>query len=356
MVEVVGTAPTSAMVITKFVYRRSWQANTINIKTILIDSTKIMKLTKEQIQEIKDQQSQQNPTKRVVAPELEKILYDAMPALDHGFVRVIDYMGDDTSIVQSARVSYGKGTKKVSTDAGLIKYLMRHWHSTPFEMCEIKYHVKLPIFIARQWIRHRTANVNEYSARYSILDKEFYIPSKDQLSAQSTSNRQGRGDLITGEQADEVLKILKDDATRTYDHYEQMLNERFDGTVIDKNKTGLARELARMNLTLNSYTQWYWKTDLLNLLNFLFLRADSHAQYEIRAYAETMLETVKKWVPITHAAFLDYRVGAVHVSGKGKKIIQKMVKGQKYDFESSGLSKREWNELMISFDFKEHIK
>ena len=315
-----------------------------------------MKLTKEQEQEIKDLKSQENKTKRVVALELEKILYDAISVLDHGFVRVIDYMGEDTSIVQAARVSYGKGTKKVSTDSGLIKYLMRHWHSTPFEMCEIKYHVKLPIFIARQWIRHRTANVNEYSARYSILDKEFYIPSKDQLSAQSTSNRQGRGDLITGEQADEVLKILKDDATRTYDHYEQMLNERFDGTVIDKNKTGLARELARMNLTLNSYTQWYWKTDLLNLLNFLFLRADSHAQYEIRAYAETMLETVKKWVPITHAAFLDYRVGAVHVSGKGKKIIQKMVKGQKYDFESSGLSKREWNELMISFDFKEHIK
>ena len=315
-----------------------------------------MKLSKDQIKEISEQQAQKSTTKRVTSPNLEKILYEALPVLDHGFVRVVDYMGDDTSIVQSARVSYGKGTKKVSTDEGLIKYLMRHWHSTPFEMCEIKYHVKLPIFIARQWIRHRTANVNEYSARYSILDKEFYIPSKDQLSAQSTSNRQGRGDLITGEQADEVLKILKDDATRTYDHYEQMLNERFDGTVIDKNKTGLARELARMNLTLNSYTQWYWKTDLLNLLNFLFLRADSHAQYEIRAYAETMLETVKKWVPITHAAFLDYRVGAVHVSGKGKKIIQKMVKGQKYDFESSGLSKREWNELMISFDFKEHIK
>jgi thymidylate synthase (FAD) len=227
---------------------------------------------------------------------------------------------------------------------------MRHWHSTPFEMCEIKYHIKLPIFIARQWIRHRTANVNEYSARYSILDKEFYIPEKEQLSAQSTANRQGRGDLITGEQADEVLKILKDDATRTYSNYEKMLNEKFDGTIIDENKSGLARELARMNLTLNSYTQWYWKTDLLNLLNFLFLRADSHAQYEIRVYAETMLETVKKWVPITHAAFLDYRVGAVHVSSKGKKVIQKMIKGEKCDLDSSGLSKREWDELMNSFN------
>ena len=226
-----------------------------------------MKLTKDQIKDIQEQQSQKNQTKRVTSPELEKILYEALPVLDHGFIRVVDYMGDDTSIVQSARVSYGKGTKKVSTDEGLIKYLMRHWHSTPFEMCEIKYHVKLPIFIARQWIRHRTANVNEYSARYSILDKEFYIPSKDQLSKQSTANRQGRGDLITGEQADEVLKILKDDATRTYSNYEKMLNERYDGSTIDEGKR-LARELARMNLTLNSYTQWYWKTDLLNLLNF----------------------------------------------------------------------------------------
>ena len=315
-----------------------------------------MKLTKEQNQEIADQQAQKNQTKRVTSSELEKILYEALPVLDHGFVRVVDYMGDDSSIVQSARVSYGKGTKKVSTDEGLIKYLMRHWHSTPFEMCEIKYHVKLPIFIARQWIRHRTANVNEYSARYSILDKEFYIPDKDQLSAQSTSNRQGRGDLITGEQADEVLKILKDDATRTYDNYEKMLNERYDGSTIDENKIGLARELARMNLTLNSYTQWYWKTDLLNLLNFLFLRADSHAQYEIRVYADVMLDTVKKWVPITHAAFLDYRVGAAHISAKGLKTVRTMLSGKKVSFEDSEMSKREWNELMEVLKLKTKIR
>jgi thymidylate synthase (FAD) len=314
-----------------------------------------MELTSEQKKEIKEQQSQTNSTKRVTSPELEKVLYEAIPVLDHGFIRVIDYMGDDSSIVQSARVSYGKGTKKVSTDEGLIRYLMRHWHSTPFEMCEIKYHVKLPIFIARQWIRHRTANVNEYSARYSILDKEFYIPAKEQLSAQSTNNRQGRGDLITGQQADEVLKILKDDAVRTYDNYEKMLNERFDGTVIDEKKSGLARELARMNLTLNSYTQWYWKTDLLNLMNFLFLRGDSHAQYEIRVYAEKMLDTVKKWVPITHAAFLDYRVGAAHLSSKGLKIVKSMINGNKVSYEDSGLSKREWNELMEVIDKKNLI-
>ena len=314
-----------------------------------------MELTSEQKKEIQEQQSQSNTTKRVTSPELEKVLYQAIPVLDHGFIRVIDYMGDDSSIVQSARVSYGKGTKKVSTDEGLIRYLMRHWHSTPFEMCEIKYHVKLPIFIARQWIRHRTANVNEYSARYSILDKEFYIPEKEQLSAQATNNRQGRGDLITGQQADEVLKILKDDAVRTYDNYEKMLNERFDGTIIDEKKSGLARELARMNLTLNSYTQWYWKTDLLNLMNFLFLRGDSHAQYEIRVYAEKMLETVKKWVPITHAAFLDYRVGAAHLSSKGLKIVKSMINGNKISYEDSGLSKREWNELMEVIDKKNLI-
>jgi thymidylate synthase (FAD) len=314
-----------------------------------------MELTSEQKKEIKEQQSQSNSTKRVTSPELEKVLYEAIPVLDHGFIRVIDYMGDDSSIVQSARVSYGKGTKKVSTDEGLIRYLMRHWHSTPFEMCEIKYHVKLPIFIARQWIRHRTANVNEYSARYSILDKEFYIPAKEQLSAQATNNRQGRGDLITGQQADEVLKILKDDAVRTYDNYEKMLNERFDGTIIDEKKSGLARELARMNLTLNSYTQWYWKTDLLNLMNFLFLRGDSHAQYEIRVYAEKMLETVKKWVPITHAAFLDYRVGAAHLSSKGLKIVKSMINRDKISYEDSGLSKREWNELMEVIDKKNLI-
>jgi len=314
-----------------------------------------MELTSEQKKEIQEQQSQISSTKRVTSPELEKVLYEAIPVLDHGFIRVIDYMGDDSSIVQSARVSYGKGTKKVSTDEGLIKYLMRHRHSTPFEMCEIKYHIKLPIFIARQWIRHRTANVNEYSARYSILDKEFYLPAKEQLAAQSQSNRQGRGDVIQGKQAEEVLNILKDDANRTYDNYEKLLNERFDGTKIDENKVGLARELARMNLTLNTYTQWYWKTDLLNLLNFLSLRADNHAQYEIRVYADKMLDTVKRWVPITYQAFMDYRVGAAEISSKGLSVIKSMISGKKVEQEGSGLSKREWNELMEKLDRKDLI-
>ena len=314
-----------------------------------------MKLTKEQSQEIKDLQSQSYKTKRVTAPELEEILYEALPILDHGFIRVIDYMGNDNSIVQAARVSYGKGTKKVNTDSGLIKYLMRHWHSTPFEMCEIKYHVKLPIFIARQWIRHRTANVNEYSARYSILDKEFYLPSKENLAAQSTNNRQGRGNVISGGQAEEVLSLLKDDAERTYKNYEEMLNERYDGSVIDESKIGLARELARMNLTLNTYTQWYWKTDLLNLMNFLRLRADHHAQYEIRAYADVMLNTLKRWVPITYDAFMDYRVGGTEISSKGKDIIKKLIRGEKISIEETDLSKREWNELMSAFNLKDKL-
>tara|TARA_B100001027_G_C16212657_1_gene305903 strand:- start:29 stop:976 length:948 start_codon:yes stop_codon:yes gene_type:complete len=314
-----------------------------------------MKLTYDQIQEIKDLQSQSNNTKRVTAPKLEEILYEALPILDHGFIRVIDYMGNDNSIVQAARVSYGKGTKKVNTDAGLIKYLMRHWHSTPFEMCEIKYHVKLPIFIARQWIRHRTANVNEYSARYSILDKEFYLPDKENLAAQSVNNRQGRGEVIDSSQAKKVLGLLRDDAERTYKNYEEMLNERYDGSVIEEGKVGLARELARMNLTLNTYTQWYWKTDLLNLMNFLRLRADHHAQYEIRAYADAMLDTLKRWVPITYDAFMDYRVGGTEVSSKGKEVIKKLIKGENVSIEETDLSKREWNELMSAFNLPDKL-
>ena len=300
-----------------------------------------MKLTDEQKKEIKDQQSQQNSTKRVTAPELEKILYDAIPILDHGFIRVVDYMGDDTSVVQSARVSYGKGTKKVSTDAGLIKYLMRHWHSTPFEMCEIKYHVKLPIFIARQWIRHRTANVNEYSARYSILDKEFYIPDQSNLAAQSKINNQGRGELLEAEEAQRVLEILKNDSDRSYANYERLLSS--DG------KPGLARELARMNLPTNIYTQWYWKTDLHNLFNFLRLRADKHAQYEIRVYAEIIAEIVQKWVPKAFQAFLDYQLNSIHLSSQAVECLKKKLKGENIAFENSGMSIREWNEFRRYF-------
>jgi len=305
-----------------------------------------MPVTREQQAEIEAQRAQTASTRRVTVAELEDILYQPVPVLDHGFVRVIDYMGDDAAVVQAARVSYGKGTKKVSEDAGLIKYLMRHWHSTPFEMCEIKYHVKLPIFVARQWIRHRTANVNEYSARYSILDKEFYLPSPEHLAVQSAQNRQGRGEILKPEQAHRVLNLLREDAERCYGSYQDMLNEDEKGNVVDDEKQGLARELARMNLNLNFYTQWYWKTDLHNLMNFLRLRADAHAQYEIRVYADAMMDSLKRWTPLTYAAFVEYRQGAAHVSATGLAIIKRMLDGDKVTQENSGLSKREWAELM----------
>ena len=309
-----------------------------------------MPLSKEQNDEVEQLRASSSTTLRATVPSLEEILYKPLPALDHGFVRVVDYMGDDTAIVQSARVSYGKGTKKISNDKGLIKYLMRHWHSTPFEMCEIKLHVKLPIFIARQWIRHRTANVNEYSARYSILDKEFYIPSVENLASQSQVNKQGRAESLSSEEANKVITLLKNDAEQTYRNYEVMLNENSEGETLDDGSMGIARELARMNLTLNTYTQWYWKIDLNNLLHFLALRADAHAQYEIRVYADIILDIVKKWVPVTYEAFEDYRVGGTQLSAKEILILKKIIKGENVDPEAEGISKREWGELQKKFD------
>lgn len=297
-------------------------------------------------QEIDAARAETATTRRATVAALEETLYTPIPVLDHGFIRVVDYMGDDSAIVQAARVSYGKGTKKVNQDAGLIRYLMRHWHTTPFEMCEIKFHIKLPMFVARQWIRHRTANVNEYSARYSILDKEFYIPAPENLAAQSISNRQGRGDVLEGAEAQQALEWLKQDAEQCYSHYQQMLNEDAAGNVVDEGRKGLARELARMNLPVNAYTQWYWKTDLHNLFHFLRLRADSHAQYEIRVYADAMMNVVKQWVPIAAEAFEEYRMGATQLSATGIKVVQRMLKGEAVTQENSGLTKREWGELM----------
>jgi thymidylate synthase (FAD) len=305
-----------------------------------------MPLTPEQQDEIAAERGQTRPTRRATVPALEEILYAPLPVLDQGFVRVVDYMGDDAAIVQAARVSYGRGTRRVSEDRGLINYLMRHRHTTPFEMCEIKYHVKLPIFVARQWIRHRTANVNEYSARYSILDNEFYIPAPEHLATQATVNRQGRGDVIDGEAAQRVLALLRAEAERAYAGYAGLINEDEDGTPREPSWSGLARELARMNLSLNFYTQWYWKTDLHNLLHFLSLRADPHAQYEIRAYAEAMLDTVKRWVPAAHDAFLEYRMNAATISASGLGVIRRMLAGEAVDQAASGMSPREWRELM----------
>ena len=303
-------------------------------------------LSSEQIKEINSLRENSSKTIRPVAPGIEKILYEVFPALDHGFVRVVDYMGDDQAIVQAARVSYGKGTTRVSEDRGLIRYLMRHRHSTPFEMCEIKLHVKLPMFIARQWIRHRTASINEYSARYSVLDKEFYIPEEKDLAVQSKSNKQGRGDTLSAKDSEEALFLLKRDAEKSYETYEYLLNESQEGEVLDNNRDGLSRELARINLTLNTYTQWYWKTNLHNLMNFIFLRADSHAQYEIRVYANIIYKIMEAWVPITAEAFNSYRSGSVELSREAMNVIKQMIAGDKIDQKTSGLSLREWNELI----------
>jgi len=373
MVEAPGTAPGSETLMPRGVYRHSrfpdiayigasagilkagdqrifphGRGCPAPIKSGANEDNEPMPLSSDQQAEIDQARAGAQPTLRPVAPALEEILYQALPVLDHGFVRVVDYMGDDAAVVQAARVSYGRGTKKVSEDRGLINYLMRHRHTTPFEMCEIKYHVKLPIFVARQWIRHRTANVNEYSARYSILDNEFYVPKPEHLAAQSAMNRQGRDAVLAGKEAERVFDLLKKDAELVYEHYLEMLNEGEAGAPLDPERSGLARELARMNLSLGFYTQWYWKTNLHNLMHFLSLRADAHAQYEIRVYAETMLDTLKRWCPISHDAFVEYRLGGTHLSKTGLAIVKRMLAGEKVDQKSSGLSAREWRELMAA--------
>jgi thymidylate synthase (FAD) len=307
-----------------------------------------MALSKDQQAEVDALSKDALPTRRATVPALEEILYQAIPVLDHGFVRVVDYMGDDAAIVQAARVSYGKGTRKISEDRGLIHYLLRHRHTTPFEMCEIKLHVKLPIFVARQWIRHRTANVNEYSARYSVLDEEFYVPAPEHLAAQSQINKQGRETALPSAEAAEVLGAIKDGGARAYGVYTRLLNETGKGEVIDEGRSGIARELARMVLPANIYTQWYWKIDLHNLLHFLSLRADAHAQYEIRVYAEAMLDVVKKWVPITYEAFMQHRLNSVTLSAAAWEVVKRMLAGEDIAEAQSGLGKREWRELMAA--------
>jgi thymidylate synthase (FAD) len=307
-------------------------------------------ITQSQRTEIEAQREASHETRRATVPAMEALLYQPIPVLDHGFVRVIDYMGDDAAVVQAARVSYGAGTKKVREDAGLINYLMRHRHTSPFEMCELKLHAKMPIFVAREWVRHRVANLNEISGRYSILDNEFYLPAAEQLGTQSRSNRQGRGETITGPESVRVLEILREDAERSYSHYEEMLNENIAGDTIDPARSGLARELARMNLSVNFYTQWYWKIDLHNLLHFLNLRTDARAQYEIRVYADAILEVVKQWVPLTYAAFMDYRMGAYELSAKGLAVVRRMLRGEQVGRESTGMSPGEWRELMETLE------
>ncbi len=304
-------------------------------------------LSDAQNQEIAEAREAQSLTRRPSSAGLEALLYMPVGVLDKGFVRVVDYMGDDAAIVQGARVSYGRGTKKISTDRGLIRYLMRHRHTTPLELAELKLHVRAPIFVTRQWFRHRTASINEYSARYSVLEREFYVPDGGSIAAQSDSNRQGRGESMSAEQADEVARILREDAAHCYDNYLLMLNETADGQVIDESRTGLARELARINLPIGIYTQFYWKVNLWNLLRFLSLRADAHAQYEIRAFADAILGIVEKWVPYAYEAFNDYVMGASELSAQALALVRAALCATgKLDPQVFGLSGRELRELI----------
>ena len=298
-----------------------------------------MKKKSEQKLEIEKVRKINFSTRRVTVTKIEKILYKSFKVLDHGFIRVIDYMGDDSSIVQAARVSYGKGTKKLNQDKSLINYLISHRHSTPFEMNEIKFHIKLPIFVARQWIRHRTANVNEYSARYSILDREFYIPKNRDLKPQSKTNNQGRSGKLESEDVKFYSKLLKENSIKSFENYSLLLNEDDEGKILDEKRNGLARELSRMTLPLNAYTQWYWKIDLHNLMHFLALRFDPHAQYEIRVYAEIMMSIFKKWVPLTYDAFISNRLRALTISEEGVSYIKSLLHGKKSN--KKNVSKRE---------------
>ena len=308
------------------------------------------------------------PLARPTSPKMDAILGKQFGLLDHGFIRVIDYMGDDAAIVQAARVSYGSGTKTLRQDEGLIRYLLRHQHTTPFEMCEIKLHIKLPIFVARQWIRHRTANVNEYSARYSVLDKEFYVPDIKHLNSflkkqkvaeqsgqesfldatsqttatapQSATNKQGRGEAMPAEEAQAYIEKIREISSRCYTAYERLLN----------GEKGLSRELARMVLPTNFYTQWFWKVDLHNLLRFLSLRAHSHAQYEIRVYAEELIKQIlPRWVPAVANAFEEYQRGAFTLSKSGAEVVRKRLGGDT-GYVDKSMSGRETEELNKFFE------
>lgn len=297
-----------------------------------------------------------NPSKRAVSQELEEILFELLPVLDKGFIRVIDYMGNDAAITQAARVSYGKGTKTVQNDKALINYLIRHGHTSPFEMCEIKFHIKAPIFVARQWVRHRTANINEYSARYSLVENEFYVPKKEQIMGQSSNNKQGRSATLAEPFNEEALNQIKNISKTAFLTYEKLLNlnnSNSDNKINnDSQKEGLARELARIVLPLNAYTEFYWKIDLHNLLHFLFLRVHPHAQYEIRVYAQTMLDILKKWVPLVFDAFTNYKQKSIHLSKEGHRVINDMLTQGSINKANYNLSTREWLELQEQFNIK----
>ena len=252
-----------------------------------------------------------------IVPEAEAILDKEFPVLDKGFVRLVDYFGGDQRIVQSARVSYGEGTKSVSQDGALIDYLLRHQHTSPFEQVVMTFHVKMPIFVARQWVRHRTGRMNEVSGRYSIMKEEFYVPEADKVSPQSKYNKQGRAtEAFDSETANKIINQLSEGQKSAYENYSELLD------------SGLAREVARINLPLSLYTEFYWEMDLHNLFHFLKLRLDSHAQYEIRVYAEVMLEMCKKVAPMATESFINHQQNGVNFSGEEIEALRALLDGK----------------------------
>lgn len=264
---------------------------------------------------------------RAIVPEAEALLDREIKVLDKGFVRLVDYMGGDERIVQAARVSYGAGTKTVREDRGLINYLMKNWHTSPFEQVQLTFHTKMPIFVARQWVRHRTARLNEISGRYSIMKDEFYVPSPDQVRFQSASNKQGRSDeALTPEQADKVIRLFEEEQRSVYGNYEAIL------------ELSVARELARMNLPLSLYTEWYWQIDLHNLFHFLRLRMDAHAQYEIRAYGEAMAECARAVAPLAYEAFEEHVLGSISFSRKECDALAALLDGREPNLSGRALA------------------
>ena len=305
----------------------------------------------------------ETPTRRPTVPAMEEMIGVAIPCLDHGFVRLVDYMGDDHAVVQAARVSYGTGTKRLREDRGLIRYLLRHRHTTPFEMCEIKVHMKLPIFVARQLVRSRTANINENSGRYSVIDKEYYMPDAAVLGTQSKSNRQGRGEPVSVSRAGEIQALLRAEAEQAYAHYEELLGGAAAAATTGEQREaagdsappapeGIARELARINLPVSYYTQWYWKIDLHNLLRFISLRADAHAQYEIQVYAQALADLTRRWVPDVYEAFVDYQMEGATLSRMEVAALRALLAGGQPDLAALGMSAREQAEFRERFHLK----
>ena len=263
-----------------------------------------------------------------VVPEAEEILDKEYPVLDKGFVRLVDYFGGDQRIVQSARVSYGEGTKSVSQDGALIDYLLRHQHTSPFEQVVMTFHVKMPIFVARQWVRHRTGRMNEVSGRYSIMKDEFYVPAEDKVAPQSTDNKQGRAtEAFDKETADKIIAQLEEGQKAAYESYNELID------------SGLAREIARINLPLSLYTEFYWEMDLHNLFHFLKLRLDSHAQYEIRVYAQVILEMCKKVAPMATESFINHMNEGVSFSGEEMRALREVMDGKPNPLEGKKLDR-----------------